>query len=141
MKQDDIRQIKRLIRLEEKISNIRLRYPEVNTLDKAEKIFFFSNKMHIEEKEQFTLSEWEYFNLACILPFDEISKQLELYNNSEIDELEFITGLIHKYDVSKAIVITRISEIKRIIKTVEINNLVEDKTKVKKLVQKIDKKQ
>ncbi|MBR6690098.1 MAG: hypothetical protein IKL65_02065 [Bacilli bacterium] len=117
MKQDDIRQIKRLIRLEEKISNIRLRYPEVNILDKAEKIFFFSNKMHIEEKEVFTLSDWEYFNLACILPFDEIESELNIYDTSspKMDEKIFIENLVSHYNVDRTIIAERIKEVRLII--------------------------
>jgi len=111
--------IQRIIYLEEKISNIRLMYPELEKLDIADKLMFFSKK--IEESEVLTIEEWEYFNLACIIPFEKIQIELNKYDNSspKMDEIKFIDDLSKNYNVNRNVIKTRIKQVRKINKVIE----------------------
>jgi len=137
MNNKKIDQIKRILYLEEKINQIRLKYPCVEELSKSQKILFMSKR--IVEIEVLTIEDWEYFNIACIIPLSDIQKELENYDNSKpkLDELTFINDLIDKYNVNKNVILTRIKEVRRIQKLYgEENNNIKDKPKVKKIVKK-----
>ena len=138
MEQEKINQIKRLIHLENKISKIRSKYPELNGLDKEKTLMFFSKKIVIEEQEYLTLSDWEYFNVACIIPFEEIEQQLNKYDTStpKMDEVKFIEDLQNYYNVSKNIIINRIKNVRKINKVKKMDALFDDEFKVKKIVKK-----
>lgn len=114
-----IEQIKRIVYLEGKIQEIASKYPESKNFDKAKKLRFYSKNMDLLGSEHLTIEDWEYLNLACVIPFEEMQQELSKYDISspKIDELKFIEDLMIKYDVSKDIICSRIKQVRKIIKT------------------------
>lgn len=65
---------------------------------------------------KFSDCELNYIEFATKLPYEEINKRLEKYDNSKPkeDELKMISELAELYDCSKKNIVTRIQQIRRI---------------------------
>ena len=114
MKKEKLEQIKRFAYLEQKIYEIANKYPESKNFDKAKKIEFYSKNIELLEGNQLTVEDWEYFNIACIISFEEILIELSKYDISspKMDEIKFIEDLMKKYDVRKDIICARIRQVR-----------------------------
>lgn len=116
MRKDEFEIIKRKMFLEEKIKELKEEYPNFKQLEYEQILFFIANKMNSEKEECLSYNDWQYFNKACFLPFEEIKEELIKYDESspKIDELRFVNLLSKKYNVSIDTIISRIKEIRQI---------------------------
>lgn len=114
MKKEKMEQIKRMLYLEEKISDIISQYPSIRKFPKSKKLLFLTQE--IITIEILSMDDWEYFNVACIIPLNELQQDLENYDNSspKTDELKFVEDLMKKYKVSKEIIKFRIRQVRKI---------------------------
>lgn len=121
MKKDKLQEIKRMLHLEEIINQIKLQYKMLEKFSNSQKILFISKK--ILEIEVLSMEDWEYFNIACIIPLNEIEKDLERYDISspKLDEIKFIEDLMKKYNVGKEIIKDRIRQTRKINKVLKQN--------------------
>lgn len=126
MQKEKLEQIKRMAYLEHKIYEIISKYPESKGFDKAKKLTFYSKNIELLDGDQLTVEDWEYFNIACIIPFEEILVELSKYDISspKMDEIKFIEALMKKYDVSKNIICARIRQVRNINKVLLDNNVI-----------------
>lgn len=126
MQKEKLEQIKRMAYLEHKIYEIISKYPESKGFGKAKKLTFYSKNIELLEGDQLTVEDWEYFNIACIIPFEEILVELSKYDISspKMDEIKFIEDLMKKYDVSKNIICARIRQVRNINKFLLDNNVI-----------------
>ena len=118
MRKDEIEVIKRKMFLEEKIKELKVEYPNFKQLEYEQILSFIANKMNSEKEECLSYSDWQYFNKACFLPFDEIESELIKYDKSspKMDELRFVNDLSKKYNVDIETIISRIKEIRQIVR-------------------------
>lgn len=118
MRKDEIEVIKRKIYLEEKINELKIEHPNFKEFEYEQILFFIANKMNREKDECLSYSDWQYFNKACFLPFDELKEELIKYDKSspKMDELRFVNALSKKYNVDIDTIISRIKEIRQIMK-------------------------
>lgn len=118
MRKDEFEIIKRKMFLEEKIKELKEEYPNFKQLEYEQILSFIANKMNLEKEECLSYNDWQYFNKACFLPFDEINEELIKYDESspKMDELRFVNTLSRKYNVDVDTIISRIKEIRQIIK-------------------------
>ena len=116
MRKDEFEIIKRKMFLEEKIKELKEEYPNFKQLEYEQILYFIANKMNSEKEECLSYNDWQYFNKACFLPFEEIKEELIKYDESspKIDELRFVNLLSKKYNVSIDTIISRIKEIRQI---------------------------
>ena len=118
MRKDEFEVIKRKMFLEEKITELKVEYPNFKELEYEQMLSFIANKMNSEKKVCLSYSDWQYFNKACFLPFDEIKEELIKYDKSspKMDELRFVNVLSKKYNVDIDTIISRIQEIRQLTK-------------------------
>ena len=116
MRKDEFEIIKRKMFLEEKIKELKEEYPNFKQLEYEQILYFIANKMNSEKEECLSYNDWQYFNKACFLLFEEIKEELIKYDESspKIDELRFVNLLSKKYNVSIDTIISRIKEIRQI---------------------------
>ena len=114
MKKEKLEQIKRMIYLEEKINDLISQYPSIRKFPNSKKLLFLTQE--IITIEILSIDDWEYFNVACIIPLNELQQDLEKYDNSspKMDELKFVEDLMKKYNVSKEIIKFRIRQVRKI---------------------------
>ena len=125
MRNDEIEVIKRKIFLESKIRELKIEYPNYKEFDYEQAMSFIADKMNKERCECLSYNDWQYFNKAYFLSIDEINEELIKYDNShpKMDELRFVNTLSRKYNVDIDTIISRIKEIRQIIKfEKKINN-------------------
>jgi len=116
MNKNELENIKRKVEIEKKILELKEKYPEVKEFDNEKIQAILTGKISTEYDEQLSLEDWEYFDFACMLPIEEIMKELNNYDNShpKLDELKFVNSLTIKYNVSKYEIIRRIKDVRKI---------------------------
>ena len=78
MRKDEFEIIKRKMFLEEKIKELKEEYPNFKQLEYEQILFFIANKMNSEKEECLSYNDWQYFNKACFLLFEEIFYKMNL---------------------------------------------------------------
>ena len=120
MKKDKIKKIQRMLYIENELSKIKEKYSFQIDLDDVlnieESLNFLYEKMSLEENITLDLNDMEYFNRACLIPLEEISKEVERYDSSspKLDELKFVDDLSKKYNVEIFMIIRRIKDVRKI---------------------------
>lgn len=120
MKKEKLEQIKRMLCLEDKISKLKSKYSinnfSDNALDMEKTLNFLFDKITSEEQETLNLDEREYFIRACLIPLEDIEKEIKKYDNSspKMDEIKFIDDLSKKYNVEIFMVKRRIRDLRKI---------------------------
>lgn len=120
MKKEKLEQIKRMLCLEDKISKLKSKYSinnfSDNALDMEKTLNFLFDKITSEEQETLNLDEREYFISACLIPLEDIEKEIKKYDNSspKMDEIKFIDDLSKKYNVEIFMVKRRIRDLRKI---------------------------
>ena len=120
MKKEKLEQIKRMLCIEGKISKLKLKYSinnfSDNALDMEKALNFLFDKITLEEQEILNLDEREYFIRACLIPLEDIEKEIRKYDSSspKMDEIQFIDDLSKKYNVEIFMVKRRIRDLRKI---------------------------
>lgn len=120
MKKDKIKKIQRMLYIENELSKIKEKYSVQIDLDDVlnieESLNFLYEKMSLEENITLDLNDMEYFNRACLIPLEEISKEVDRYDSSspKLDELKFVDDLSKKYNVEIFMIIRRIKDVRKI---------------------------
>lgn len=75
--------------------------------------------------EGYSLEELNYILRAILMPLNEMSEYIEIYDTSRprIDELEFVCKLCSKYQTDSKTLISRIREVRRINNYRNINGI------------------
>lgn len=120
MKKEKLEQIKRMLCLENKISKLKSKYSinnfSDNALDMEKALSFLFDKITLEEHEILSLEEYGYFIRACLIPLEDIKKEIKKYDSSspKMDEIKFIDDLSKKYNVGIFMVMRRIRDLRKI---------------------------
>lgn len=121
MKKEELKEIKKMIYLESKISKIQAENPEFENFSVDEKIDLIYDKLSIDENQQYGEDDLHYFCRACWIPFEQLNEDLNKYDGSspKLDEIEFINVLEKKYHVPTFLIKRRIKDIREINKVMK----------------------
>ena len=126
MNKNKIIKIQRMLYIENELSIIKEKYSVQINLDDVlnieESLKFLYEKMILEKNITLDLNDMEYFNRACLIPLEEISKEVDRYDSSspKLDELKFVDDLSKKYNVEIFMMIRRIKDVRKINKFKQI---------------------
>lgn len=109
----------RMLEIEEKLNRLIGEY-SIDFFDgeshyKANACMFLYKRLK-EEGMILSISEIEYFTRACLIPLDDIEKEVEKYdkNASKISESLFLSKLCERYNEGRTLVEKRVEDVRKI---------------------------